>query len=755
VDEALAAELQEVFFAEAAERMQNLERHLLALERAADDTERQSLLVEIFREAHSLKGAAGIVGQAEMATLAHRLEDVFGAMQRGERSMTPALFDAIYRAADGMGSLLKLAAGTSSTAPDVEQLLDGLGRAIAGPAGTPDGGDGVTSSSASPEPEPAPPSPGPAPKGRRSERSPRAQDSVRVATEKLDALMALVGELSVSRVGAGLHLERLDRIEAELAEWASWCRKHRLEGRYGAAQAANGHEDGGVAALLEESEQRVRAALHTISELHRGLAGESRRMAQVAGDLQEGVRRTRMLPLSSILDPFPRLVRDLAREQGKQVRLVMSGGRTEMDRAVLDQIKDALAHLLRNALDHGIEEPGRRTDAGKPAEATVRIAATHRGNAVSIEVEDDGAGIDPDRVRRGAVQRNLVSAEAAASMSDRDALWLIFRSGVSTASGVTQISGRGVGMDVVRQSVERLGGMIDVDSRSGRGTTFTLTLPLTVATTRCLLVRAAGQTFALPITNVARIVRVDPGEIGRAAGQEAIVLDDGPVVVQRLASVLQVVPPEGQPEAARLPVVILGSAERRLGFVVDGLDSAQEVVVKALPHPFERVRYLTGAAILASGDVVVVLSASDLVRSAPRDLEVSPVVRGQEHAAEDPASILVVDDSFTTRTLEKNILEAAGYRVMVASDGDQAWSLLREAVCHLLVADIQMPGMDGFELTSRIRSDERLKHLPVVLVTSLDSPEDRRRGLEAGADAYITKGAFDQVHLVETIRTLI
>jgi len=293
-----------------------------------------------------------------------------------------------------------------------------------------------------------------------------------------------------------------------------------------------------------------------------------------------------------------------------------------------------------------------------------------------------------------------------------------------------------------------------VDSRPGRGTTFSLTLPLTVATTRCLLVRAGGQAFGLPITNVARIVRVDPGEIGRAAGQEAIVLEGGPVVVQRLASVLQL-PAGAAEEGVRLPVVILGSAEHRLGFVVDGLESATEVVVKALPHPFERVRYLTGAAILASGDVVVVLSASDLVRSAPRDVEVSAVVRRDEREAEDPASILVVDDSFTTRTLEKNILEAAGYRVMVASDGDQAWSLLREAVCHLLVADVQMPGMDGFELTSRVRSDDRLKHLPVVLVTSLDSPEDRRRGLEAGADAYITKGAFDQVHLVETIRTLI
>jgi len=467
-----------------------------------------------------------------------------------------------------------------------------------------------------------------------------------------------------------------------------------------------------------------------------------------------------MLPVSTIFDALPRMVRDLARDLGKEARLEVDGADTEVDRPVLEQIRAPLTHLLRNCVDHGLETPEVRLKAGKPREGSIRLSASQRGGMMQIDVSDDGAGIDPQRVRSVAVARGVISADAAKAHSDRDDVRLIFRSGLSTSPIVTDVSGRGVGLDGVRETVERLNGMIDVESQHGVGSTFALSLPITVATTQSLLVRAAHQTFGLPITSVSRILRVSPEDLHRSQGRDMVSLEDEPVTVTALSDVLRLGLPD-EPTNARHPAVLVQSAERRALVLVDALVGSQDVVIKSLPRPLVRVRYTAGATILGSGEVVVILNAADVVRlsgsARPVAITAAAAPGGAASTASQAAqrSVLVADDSMLTRMLEKSILEAAGYRVLAASDGMEAWAMLESERCDLIVSDVNMPRMNGLELTARIRADDRFRNFPVILVTSLDSPDDHARGVEAGADAYIVKSTFSQQGLLETINRLI
>jgi two-component system, chemotaxis family, sensor kinase CheA len=832
-NEDLAAQLLEIFALEADERLQAMNHNLLALERPVDPAEREELLKAIFRDAHSLKGAAGMVDLEEISSIAHRLESFFGRLQRGETEPDATAFDLVYRALDAIGSLVRQ--GTAGEAADVNTagLLVEL-EALAADRRSPDrplmgrpappsrtkkieraakpGARKQARTKKAPTVQPEavpPPSTGTAeshqgsrPKGtpaQTSEHARTTEETIRVATAKLDSLMAQVGELLAARVGAEHRLSELRELAGSVEQWETMWRKLRpqfswlsVDDDHEAAHSGNGNgsathgsnpstgwtaprpggaarsqthggsskERGAVLAFLDQGERRLHDMRQQLGDLYRSLEADGRRLAQATGSLHEDVRRTRMLPVSTVFDAFPRMVRDLAREHGKQVDLVVTGGDTEVDRSVLEQIRAPLTHLLRNAIDHGLETPDQRIESGKPAEGTIRLTASQIGSTILIEVADDGVGIDPGALRARAVEAGIVNAERAAALSDREAVWLIFRSGFSTRQEVTELSGRGVGMDVVRVTVERLQGMVDVESRAGQGVTFSLTLPLTVATTRCLLVRAAGQTLGLPTTNVIRMVGLGPDDIRRAGGQDVVVVDEGTVPLVHLTDVVQLEPdsqPIGTAENQKRSAIILGTSDRRVAFVVDSLLGDQEVVVKGLPAPLYRVRHIAGSAILGTGEVVLILGAADLVRSASRGSIGEMVARldDAERSDRPRASIVVADDSFTTRTLEKNILEAAGYVVHAASDGLEAWVLLQREGGDLLISDVQMPGMDGIELTAKVRQDQKLKDLPVILVTSLDSVEDRQRGIDAGADAYVVKSAFEQVQLLETIQRLI
>lgn len=711
----MQAQLMAIFPAEAQEHVQAMNKHLLALEDGSAGGAVEQSVDELFRAAHSLKGAGRVVGLKDVEASCHELENLFLQVKEGAMAPTPDLLQSAFQMLDVIQADLRRAAGAE----------EGAGVAV--------------------EPQPADDRGAP-PAATGAERRGGSEESVRIATDKLDALMAGVGELLVGNIGAERRVADVRALEERLDEWESALSKLRRHSRRRQA-------DDGVTALLEETAARLHGARGELTELRRLLEADARRTAQITTNLQDDVRQTRMLPVASVFETFPRMVRDLARDSGKDVALSISGGDTEVDRAVLEQIKDPIMHLLRNSVDHGIEAPEVRAQAGKPAAAIV-LSAQHRGDMLLISVADDGGGIDVEAVRARAVERGLITPAAAAELTERQAIELIFRSGLSTSPIVSDLSGRGVGLDVVREAVERLHGSVEVESRLGTGTTFSLTLPLSISTMHCLLIEAGGQTFALPVSAVERVMRAGPQEIGRAEGRDCITLNARPVILAGLADALGLDAAAGAPDpASKRPLIVLGARERHAAFLVDRVTRTHEVVVKSLPDPLLRVRHLAGATILGTGQVAMLLNPTDLLALVEHD-DVPAQALAESGQALAP-TILVVEDSITTRTLEKNILEAAGYRVRLAGDGAEALRLLHSDGCDLVVTDVEMPVMDGLELTSRIRTDARHRDLPVVLVTSRDAREDRERGIQAGADAYIVKGAFDQDRLLDTIRRLI
>ena len=475
-----------------------------------------------------------------------------------------------------------------------------------------------------------------------------------------------------------------------------------------------------------------------------------RALARATRPLDDDVRRARMVPFIEACRGLERAVRDLAVASNKEARVVIEGGEVELDRALIENLRDPLLHLVRNAVDHGIEPPAARRDAGKPPAGTVTVRAEVAGPSVRVTVSDDGRGLDRETIAAQARRKGL-----PAPASDRDLQRLVFAPGFSTARIITDISGRGVGLDVVRTQVEALHGSIELGNDAGRGAAFTLLLPLTLTTLRALLVVAGGQTFAVALSAVERIVRFSADEVRSIETREVLELDGWPVPVVPMAAALGLPAPEARP-GARASAVVLTAERERVAFVVDELVSEQEVVLKRLGGRLKRVRYISGATLLASGDVALILNAAELVgESVQRPVKASLEAQLRAAPVEHRRRIVLADDSVTTRALEKSILEGAGYEVLAAIDGSEAWRLLQDHGADLVVTDVEMPRMDGFALTEAIRRSPRFRELPVVLVTALDREGDRARGLDAGANAYLVKSGFDQRNLLATIAQLI
>jgi two-component system chemotaxis sensor kinase CheA len=774
LDEDARKQLRASFREELAERLAAINAGLLSMEEDLAPAQRSTLLEELFRHVHSLKGAARAVEIKPIEELAHGLEDVFGAAKRGTIQLSPALFDLLYQGLDLVGTIMaSLETGHGvDPALDLPGYLVHLARAWrAQPIVPPRIELATPPSSLPPATSPLPPEaqvepggregaagrrPGAARPGEEARAGPQlwSGESIRVPTARLDELMAQTGELLVTRLRLLQQLDEIKGLQGLLARWQSeW---QRVRATIGPSVQQAGSGPGNVLqTLLEHNQDYMRSLSEQLARYARRVTDDTARLSLVTDQLQEGVKRARMLPLGTLVANFRRMVRDIAREKGVEAVLAIQGADTEMDKHVLEQIKDPLMHLLRNCIDHGIERPEVRQGRGKPSQGTITLSAERRGHVIVVEVSDDGAGIDTAAVREVAIRRGFLDAEAAAEMDEVEINALVFLPGLSTARVVTEVSGRGVGLDVVRRNVEALQGRVEVSSRRGQGVTFALTLPFTLASARCLLVRAAGRLFAVPIAAVERLVAVGPGDLARVEGQEAIRYLGKPLALVRLADVLHL--PDGRgPLSARLPALILTAAGQRLAFLVDDLLSEEEIVVKNLGKQLARVPNIAGATILGTGQVVLILNVLDLVKSAQQIVgQGSAPVEEELAGQQERKSILIVDDSITTRTLEKNILTTAGYEVRLATDGLEALAALREDTCDLVVADIDMPRLDGFDLTLQLKADERYREIPVILVTSLDRPEDKARGIEVGADAYIIKSSFDQDVLLDTIHQLV
>ncbi|HYU42692.1 MAG TPA: response regulator [Vicinamibacteria bacterium] len=684
------------FRLEAQEHLNTITSALLALERGPAEAERMEAIESVFRAVHTLKGAARSVMLGDIEARCQAMESVLSRLKGGRTVLTGEIVAGLQREARVVADLAaKLeTAGPASTAA---------------PAPTPGGRDSAAGTTPV-----APEAPSP---GRLT-----VPATIRLSADRLDALQDRAEELLAVKLAVEQRVDLARDLEGRLSRWR-----------------------------LADGPAAIEAARHARSLLD-GLLRDHRALAAAVDGLHEETRRLRMMPAGSILEAFPGMVADLARARAKEADWHTLGTEIEVDRNVLESIRDPLLHLVRNAIDHGIETPAARKAAGKPGRGRVSVAfAALEGRQVEVRVEDDGAGIDLGRVRAAAARARLGNAQEMEALTDDAALELLFASGLSTSAVITDLSGHGLGMAIVKDRVERLGGRVRVETRAGAGTTVRMTVPATVATFRGLLVRAGLRPVLLPLASVQRVLRVSPADVQAAGGTTAIRHEGGALPVGELAAVLGWAAPA--PGSGKRPCVVVQGGDERAGFFVEEVLGEREVLVKEMAPPLLRVRHVAAGGLIGTGELALILRPEDLVPGI-RELSAS-ASRTASVESTQPAAILVVDDSITTRTMERNLLEAAGYHVEVAADGIEAWAALKTRPFDLVVSDVDMPRLDGFGLTARIRSEERLSDLPVVLVTALESREDRERGVEVGANAYVIKSGFDQSKLLEIIQRLV
>ena len=594
-------------------------------------------------------------------------------------------------------------------------------------------------------------------------------ETIRVSVSKLDALMAQLSELLVTKIRLEQRLDQVQQAQGYMSQWQKeWLAERGTYARLirqdfgkgdNSALAAQKKDISHLLGYIDGSQVRMREMMGMVNNLAREFNSDAMQMSLAIDSLEDDIKRVRMLPFSTITASFSRMVRDLAMASGKDAVLEIIGGDVELDKRVLEQIKDPITHLLRNAIDHGIELPEKRIAAGKPACGKITLSAAHQGKDVAISIADDGNGVDIEAIRHTAIRRNIPNAPA---LTDAEIIELIYSPGFSTSVFITDVSGRGVGLDVVRRNVELLRGRITLDWKPGQGAQFTLLIPLALTSSRGLLVRASNQLFAIPLNAIVRIENVKTSDILQIGGHDTLQYEGRPLILADLAAVLNLPASKELGGKDRVPVVILSAAERRMAFVVDGLADEQEVVIKGLGKQLTRVAGIVGASVMGNGEVILILNVADLIKLAQRG-DHSSILERQEQKEETVIGpekprrkILVVDDSITTRTLEKNILEAAGHEVQLATDGMEAFRIVSSGdLPQLIISDVSMPRLDGFGLTQLIKGGGRTAHIPVILVTSLDSPEDKTKGIECGADAYIVKSSFDQNNLLETIEQLL
>ena len=742
-DEEFLLKLRAAFGVEAAEHLQAMPAGLIELETTPASPRCTDIVETVFREAHSLKGAARAVNRSDIESVCQAIEGVFSQWKSKEASVAPASFDLLNRAIDLAARLVRMpemATGGVERA-EITNMVRDLGKAPATPSDAPAAVPFI------PEPEP----PAGAEIG-----APQIAETVRIPMAKMDALLRQAEEMIAVKLTASRHAAELRRLGSILEAWRKEWGKVRGSVRDGLA-GRNPAALTKLADFLEWNQSYMHSVEKRLTGLARTAALDERSTDTLIDELLDDAKRLVMLPFATLLDLFPKLVRDLSHAEGKAADLIVSGRDVEIDKRILQEMKDPLVHLVRNSIDHGMEKPAARGAAHKPERGRLTLAVSQLdGSKVEITVADDGAGIDVEKVKASAVRAGILDAEDAATLSDQAALALIFESGISTSAIITEISGRGLGMAIVREKVEKLGGHIGIETARGAGTTFRIVLPVTLATFKGILVSAGGQAFVIPMAKIERIARVRREDIRTVENRETITLDGHAVALARLDEMLAL-PPRAE-AGGFAEVVVLGSAEKRIGFAVDAVLSEQEVLVKSIGRPLVRVRNVAGATILGSGVPAIILNTADLLKSAVRMAGAggTRAARTAETAGEKRVrSILVVDDSVTSRMLLKNILESSGYSVTTAIDGMDGLTALKSRDFDLLVSDVEMPRMDGFDLTAKVRADKKLSGLPVVLVTALGSREHQERGMDAGANAYIAKGSFDQSNLIEVIRKLI
>jgi two-component system sensor histidine kinase and response regulator WspE len=751
----------DLFRMEADAQTQILTDGLLALERGGADS---ASVEPMMRAAHSIKGAASIVGLDMIVQLAHGMEDAFIAAQAGKLRLTPNRVDALLAGVDLILQCSRLTdAGVqpwmASNAALIKKTMDAvvgiafLPEPIAPPPPPP---PPVSAPSLPPSPPSPPPAPPPAPDasaaddagGRRFDDAPAGHAPAALkATQNFDQLLSLASE---SRINAHqLHpliqaLQRFKRNQASLFT--------ALEDLHEAISNSvdPSLKDKSLLAI-QKSQPLKQFMLEHISDIE----NYERRLLTVSQNMVDEVLAMRMRPFRDGVQHFPRMVRDLARSLGKDVRLQIVGEDTLVDRDILAKIESPLNHMLRNAVDHGMETPEERTRTGKQKCGTIVLEARHRAGMLNIEISDDGRGVDIEKIRRTIVKRKMATAQMAQAMSQAELLEFLFLPAFSLKEDITEISGRGVGLDIVHDTIRQQNGTVRIESELGKGFRSSITLPLTQSIVRALVVDINGEAYALPIVKVERVLTVDQSTIHTLENKQFF---DHNGEHLGLVAASQVLDLGGMENGGELPVVVIGTGARRYALVVDKIRGEESLAVQAFDPIFGKMRDISAAALLDDGEPVLILDVPDLLISIEKLLNeggLHQLARADLAERRKMKRILVVDDSLTVREMERKLLVGRGFEVDIAIDGMDGWNVVRSADYDLVITDVDMPRMDGIELVNLIKKDLHLHKLPVMIVSYKDRPEDRARGLAAGADYYLTKGSFHDETLLDAVTDLI
>jgi len=779
-----------IFKVETEEHLTKLDNGLVELEKQPNNV---NLASDLNREVHTLKGAARVFGFTEIQDIAHRIEDIFEEVGGKRAVFSSFMAESIFKGLDAIRAVLdKIVQGkqidvdASEICRDLEGCLSGTRgirpqkklereQEIAEEEAEPQKSEIQTETKREPEheteakivaetrerveqkeeyegekkqdevvdrmSEPVTPL-----------RLAPMEEYIRVPLSRVDKLLYLVGEVLINKMKVSAittqakSLSKLSKEAQKSVSSLSEAMKKEFP-----SQARE------VSKLLGQCDAQIQKLRENNVKLYDHASTLAFHLDPIIDELQANMKKIRMLPLSAIFDGFPRMVRDIATQQGKEVNLLISGEETELDKKVLDGIKPSLIHILRNCIDHGIEGPEVRTALGKQRAGTIKVSALHEADNVVITVEDDGRGMDTDQIKQTALKKQFATHGDLERMTDKEILNIVFMNGYSTSPVVTDVSGRGIGLDIVRRDITNLKGGVTLTTQKNGGSKFTLVLPLTIAIIQVLLVEVQDMIFALPMLPVTESVKVKMDNVFTIEGRMAISLRGRTVPLVALNEVLELPPMPGEKEKAvgEMMVVIAASLDSRIGFVVDRIVGEEEVFIKSLGKHLGKVKNVSGAIIMPTGEVVIVLDMADLIAHSALSLPAVTERKGAPELKRKEKKILVVEDAFSTRELEKTILETHGYLVDTAVDGLDALDRITGTHYDLIVSDIEMPRMDGFELCKTLKKKEGYADIPFVMVTALQKEEDKRRGMEVGAAAYLVKSAFEQTGLLDTIERLV
>ena len=767
-DDVFFKQLQATFRVEAKELVDAMTAGLFKIERPASEKHCRDEIETLYRATHSLKGAAAGVNDSRIESVCQGMEEVLGRLKKGKTAPGQSSLNVLHGAVDAI-NLLVAPTGAAESQPsrpvwrNVVRELAQLNDACHGPPDPliPVLPRPINTRNSNQEPVIT----------NRSDRPPTetqavAATTVRINADKLDRLLSRSEELLMAKVtasrraaGVGTLTSRMDAWRKEWVTASSDVLRLRRQFEKPEMVHLNGAATARLSSLftfLDWTASQMDALNRETATLHESAIQDHRSLENLVDDLLVESKNLLLLPFGSISISFAKIVRDLCQQQGKEADLDVHGEETEVDKRILETVKGPLIHLLRNSVDHGVETPDQRRAAGKPDRASIQLTMSAAdGNRVEILIADDGAGIHADAVRKSAIRSGLLTEDAGRGLDLDQVHSLIFEPGLSTSSVITTVSGRGLGMAIAREKIEMLGGSVSVTSCPGKGTSFRILVPATLSAFRGILVSAGGKRYVLPIVQVERVARVAESALGTVEGRDTVSIGESVFGFANLDAILEQETPATQATDHR-QVVIVSTGEHRLALGVDEVLEEREWLVKSFRKPLLRVRNIAAVTVPEPGKLIPVLNIPDLFKAAR---QLNSKAGGQKHRtdakrAKATGTVLVAEDSITSRTLLKSVLESAGYRVKTAIDGMEAFTLLRSEPFDVLVSDVEMPRLNGFDLATKVRADRRLIDLPIILVTARENPDDREKGIDAGANAYLVKSSFDQNNLIETIKRL-